>query len=563
MRKFNMIAATLAAAILLVACGEGSAPTPEAEPPSASGPASAPTSAPTTEVAPVAAGTEVDHLFTGGQLFDGSGTAPVAADLGISDGRIVFIGDAGTENVVSDDVIDAGGMWVTPGFIDMHSHAELDEDYGRDALPYLHQGITTVVLGLDGDGAPNVADRLQFWRDNGIGTNGALYVGHGEIRERVMGRENREPTDEEMQAMAALVEKGMDEGAFGFSTGLFYVPGTYASTEEVIELAKVAARYDNAIYDTHDRDLGAVYQGVGYEESVREGIRITEESGLRGIFSHYNLQGAHNYGRAEVGAQLLNEARERGVDIWAAHHPYTATQSSLRAYTIPYWASAGGDEAMIARFDDTQQSAEIALATSAMLKIRGGADKIMFVEPDPAYNGKTLAEVAGEMELRPTAAVQEIMRSGNKGVMNLELYDDANTRRLAQEAWMMTCTDGRTPEPDEMITHPRTFGAFAKKMRMFVFEEPLLEPQFVIRGYSGLAADFFRLPDRGYLREGYVADIAVLDPERYRDHATFENPREMTTGAVHVLVNGKFAIRDEQATGVMAGIPLTRPETSE
>ena len=506
---------------------------------------------------------QVDHLFVGGQVFDGSGTAPVIADVGISDGRITFVGDADAENIASDDVIDISGNWITPGFIDMHSHAELDEDYGRDALPYLHQGITTVVLGLDGDGTPDVAELMQRWQDNGIGTNGILYVGHGEVRERVMGRENREPTDEEMQAMAALIEKGMEEGAFGLSTGLFYVPGTYASTEEVIELAKVAARYDNAIYDTHDRDLGAVYQGVGYEESVREGIRITEESGLRGIFSHYNLQGAHNYGRAEVGARLINEARERGVDIWAAHHPYTATQSSLRAYTIPYWASAGGDEAMVARFDDPQQSAEIAAATEAMLTIRGGADKIMFVEGDPAYNGKTLAEVAGEMELSPPAAVQAIMRTGNKSVMNLELYDDANTRRLAQEPWMMTCTDGRTPSPDEVVTHPRTFGAFPKKMRMFVFEEPLLTPEFVVRGYSGLAADFFNLPDRGYLREGYVADIAVLDPDRYRDHATFENSRELSTGAIHVLVNGRFAIRDETATGMMAGLALTRPGTTE
>lgn len=500
----------------------------------------------------------VEHLILNGQLFDGSGASPVKADVGIDDGKIVFIGNADEANIGSADLIDATGQWVAPGFIDAHSHAELDEAYGRDALPYLAQGITTVVLGADGAGSSDVATRLQLWRDNGIGVNGILYVGHGHVRREVLGTENRAPTDEELATMQALVSKGMDEGAFGLSTGLFYVPGTYATTEEVIALAKTAATYEGAIYDTHDRDMGAVYEGIGYDASVAEGIRIIEESGLRGIFSHYNLQGAHNYGRGAAGAKFINDARNNGVDVWAAHHPYTATQSNLRSYTIPDWAAAGSHEEMIARFDDPQLAVQITAATNEMLGIRGGADKIMFVDPEPELNGKTLQQVARERELDAAAAVQDILRSGNKGVMNLELYDDENTRILAREAWMMTCTDGRTPRPDQPITHPRTFGAFAKKMRMFVFDTDLLTPQFVIRSFSGLAADFFRLADRGYLREGYVADIVVLDPAEYRDKATFERPLQLTEGAVHIIVNGVFAIRDGAATRELAGVPLTR-----
>lgn len=502
---------------------------------------------------------EVQQLFVGGNVFDGSGSEPTIADVGVSDGKIVFIGDADSANVTSGDTIDATGLWVTPGFIDAHSHAVLDQDYGKDAVPYLYQGITTVVLGVDGAGTSDVADRLEGWRTDGIGTNGIHYVGHGHIREAVMGSENRAPTQDELDAMHALVRKGMDEGAFGLSTGLFYVPGTYASTDEVISLAQTAAEYEGAIYDTHDRDLGAVYQGVGYEASVEEGIRIVEESGLRGVFSHYNLQGAHNYGRGDVGAKYINDARSRGIDVWAAHHPYTATQSNLRSYTIPDWAVAGGQDEMLARLDDPETAEQITSATNAMLQIRGGADKILFVDPDPELNGKTLAQVSRERELEPAGAVQEILRGGNKGVMNLQLYDDANTARLAQEAWMMTCTDGRTPRPDQPITHPRTYGAFPKKMRMFVFENNLLTPEFVIRSFSGLAADFFRLPDRGYLREGYVADLVVLDPDKYRDLATFESPRQYSEGVVHVLVNGKSAVRDGKATGTLAGLPLTRP----
>jgi N-acyl-D-amino-acid deacylase len=500
----------------------------------------------------------VDHLLTGGMLYDGSGGVPIAADLGFSNGRIDFIGDAASARVVADDVIDVTGRWVAPGFIDAHSHAELDEDFGKDAIPYLTQGITTVVLGMDGGGTTDVEARLDVWAANGIGVNGIHFVGHGYVRNAVLGHDDREPTDEELDSMRALVRKAMEEGAFGLSSGLFYVPGTYASTEEVIELGKVAAEFDGAIYDTHDRDLGAVYEGVGYEASVEEGIRITEESGLRGIFSHYNLQGAHNRGRAELGARLINDARERGVDIWAAQHPYTATQSNLRAYTIPYWASAGGREGMLSRFDDSDTSAEIREATDAMLEIRGGADKILFVDPRPDLNGKTLAQVSAEKELGPAEAAQSILRDGNASVMNLELYDHANTRRLAREAWMMTCTDGRTPRPDQPITHPRTFGAFPKKMRHFVFEESLLSPEFVIRSFSGLAADFYSLPDRGYLREGYVADVVVIDPDRYRDTATLENPRQLSEGVVHAIVNGRFAIRDGNTTGELAGVPLRR-----
>jgi len=504
--------------------------------------------------------TSVDQLFEGGLVYDGSGEKPYLADVGIDDGKIVFIGDAKTAGVDSDDRIDATGLWVTPGFIDAHSHAELDPDYGRDGIPYLYQGVTTVVLGVDGAGTSNVEDRLQLWRDNGIGVNGMLFVGHGSVRNAVMGTEDRPPTPAELTAMQTLVQKGMDEGAFGLSTGLFYVPGTYASTDEVIELAKTAAAYDGAIYDTHDRDLGAVYQGIGYDASVREAITIGEASGLRVIFSHYNLQGAHNYGRADVGAKYINDARARGIDVWAAHHPYTATQSNLRSYTIPNWAAAGSHEEMFDRFDDPDLSAEIAAATNAMLEIRGGADKLLFVDPRPDLNGKTLAEVADERELSPSDTVRDILRDGNASLMNLELYDNDNTRVLAQEPWMMTCTDGRTPRPDQPITHPRTYGAFARKMRLFVFAEPVLTPEFAIRSFSGLAADFYHLPNRGYLREGYIADIVVLDPDRYTDKATFSEPRQYTEGVVHVLVNGTFALRDGDATDALAGVPLTRPK---
>ena len=319
-----------------------------------------------------------DVLIRGGLVYDGGGGDPVTADVAVTGDRITFIGDAGADGVTAHESVDASGLIVAPGFIDMHAHSQIGEDWAKEALPFLYQGITTVVLGVDGGGSPDVAATLAGWEASGIGVNALTYVGHGAVRRLVLGEENRAPTDEELDQMRALVRKGLEEGAFGLSSGLFYIPGNYATTEEVIELARVAAEYRPAIYDTHDRDLGAAYPSFGYLASIEEAIRIGEESGTKVIFSHFNAQGAANYGRAPEGAALINEARARGVTVAGAQHVYTATQSSLRAYTVPRWASAGGRDAMLERFDDPDTARVLDEATAEMLAIRGGADKIRF-----------------------------------------------------------------------------------------------------------------------------------------------------------------------------------------
>jgi N-acyl-D-amino-acid deacylase len=505
-------------------------------------------SAPTTD--------PLDLLITGATVVDGSGQEPFVADVGVDDDRIAFVGGS-RGGVQAMDTIDATGLHLTPGFVDMHSHAELDETWGRDGLPFVYQGITTAVLGVDGGGAPDVAEALRAFSGDGIGLNALLYVGHGAIRRTVLGRDNRAPTEAELDSMRALVRKGMEEGALGLSTGLFYTPSRYASTEEVIALNRVAAEY-GGIYDTHDRDLGAAYQGVGYLSSIREAIRIGEEAGTPVIFSHFNAQGAHNYGRAPEGAALVEEARERGVEVWAAQHVYTATQSNLRSYAIPDWAAAGEQDEMLRRFDDPDTARVLDVQTMEMLEIRGGAEKILFGDPRPELNGRTLAEVAEDLELPVPEAVRRILRDGNAVVMNLDLYDTENTRFLAQRPWMMTCTDGRTPRPDQEIAHPRPYGAFTRKLRLFVLDEDVIDLPFAIRSMTGLAADFLGIGDRGYVREGMYADLAVFDLERVRDRATFAEPKLYAEGTVHVLVNGEFALRNGEATGALAGRPLVR-----
>ena len=499
-----------------------------------------------------------DLLLLGGSVLNGSGSDAVNADVAVTGDRISFVGDAGGAGVTASDTIDATGLIVAPGFIDMHSHAELDADHGRDARAFLYQGITTVALGMDGGGSPEVAAQLAAWTANGIGVNGFYFVGHNAVRRRVMGMDDRTPSAGELNAMRELVRQGMEGGAHGLSSGLFYLPGNYADTEEVIELNRVAAEYPGAIYDTHDRDLGAAYPPFGYLESIAEGIRIGEEAGTKVIFSHFNAQGAHNYGRAPEGAALIEAARARGVEVAGAHHSYTATQSNLRSYTIPSWFVAGGDTAMVRRFDHPDTVEIIDRQTREMLAIRGGADHLLFADPRPDLNGKTLQDVADEWGMEAPAAARRILRDGNAAVMNLGLYDVENVRHLAQLDWMMTCTDGRDPGPSRPVTHPRAFGSFTKKIRDLVLDERLITLPHTIRSMTGLAVDFLGWPDRGYLREGYAADITVLDLDAVEDMATYASPHQYSRGTVHVLVNGEFAIRDGEATMALPGRALVR-----
>src|SRR5574341_877195 len=504
-----------------------------------------------------AQGPPLARLRLSGRVLDGAGNPWVKADVGIAGDRIHFVGNARDARIAARDTVDVTGLLITPGFVDMHSHAELETPHGKAALSSLYQGITTVVIGVDGGGPANVRETMEGYRKNGMGVNALTYVGQGAARGAAMGAADSPPTPQEMAAMKASIRRGMEEGAIGMSTGLFYVPGYYAKTDEVVELNRVAAEY-GGIYDTHDRDLGAAYRSIGFQASMREAIEIGERAGTPVIFSHLNPQGRHNYGRAAEAVQIIEEARARGVNVMAAQHPYTATQSSLSAYTIPRWASVGGQAAMLRRFEHPDTARMLDLQTMEMLDIRGGPEKIMFVDRRPDLNGKTLAQVAQGLGLPVPLAVRRVLAGGNASVMNLDLYDIENAKLLARQDWMMTCTDGRTPPPGAEIVHPRPYGAFTRRLRLFALEGSVITLPFAVRGMTSLAWTFLGIPDRGLIKPGFYADIAVFDVAKIRDKATYQNPHQYSEGTVHVLVNGRFALRDGKPTTVLAGRPILR-----
>ncbi|HXV86712.1 MAG TPA: amidohydrolase family protein [Gemmatimonadales bacterium] len=500
----------------------------------------------------------LDVLLVNGKVLDGTGNPWFFRDIGIAGDRIAFVGDAELEGVAARDTLDVAGFLVTPGFWDVHSHADPDTETGRAALPQLTQGITTVVLGMDGRGASNVAEIFAGYRANGIAVNVVRFVGHGSARGSVLGMANRAPTPEELDRMKAYVQRGMEEGAAGLSTGLYYTPGTFATTDEVVELARVAARY-GGLYDTHDRDLGVAYKGVGYLGSIREAIEIAERAGLPAIFSHFNAQGPANYGKAPQGARLIEEARARGVNVMAGQHVYDASGCSLVACTLPRWAAEGGEDSMKARLADPEVRRRLRPEVTELLGMVGGPTKLRFTDRRPELFGRTLAQVAAERRQPAVETILELVASGgNASVINHDIYDPNNTDFLAQQDWMMTCTDGGTPEFGEGMVHPRTYGAFPRKLRQFVYDRPIVRLPFAVRGMTSLAATFYQHPDRGLIKEGVYADLVVLDEARIGDRATYDQPHQYSEGVVHVLVNGQVALRNGQATGVRAGRPLPR-----
>ena len=502
---------------------------------------------------------DYDLIIRGGKVVDGSGNPWYYADIAIKNDRIAEIGQL--SNHEAKRVIDAHGLVVAPGFIDPHTHALRGIFEVPNAESALLQGVTTLTEGNDGS-SPYPIDRHYADIDNlRISPNWAVFVGQGTIRQRVIGFGLRKATPDEMERMKQMVRDAMEQGALGISTGLFYVPGSFTSTEEVIELSKVAAEY-NGIYISHIRE-----EAAQLIDSVQETIRIGEEADIPVQITHHKVIGVENWGASIESLRLVDEARERGVDVTIDQYPYTASQTSINAL-IPQWAQAGGREEMLSRINSAETYSTIKNEVVAkILYDRGGGDpKNVFISRnswDPDMAGKNLAELAIDAGLEPTPenaadVVFDIIRGGGATAVYHAIGPE-DVDRIMQHPATAIGSDGPVGVFGEGAPHPRQYGTFARVLGLYVRERKILSLEEAIRKMSSQSARRLGIHDRGLITKGYFADIAIFDPNEIIDKATFENPHQYAIGTKFVLVNGTVVVENGQHTGARPGRILHGP----
>ena len=502
---------------------------------------------------------DYDLIIRGGKVVDGSGNPWYHADIAIKNDRIAEIGQL--SNHEAKRVIDAHGLVVAPGFIDPHTHALRGIFEVPNAESALLQGVTTLTEGNDGS-SPYPIDRHYADIDNlRISPNWAVFVGQGTIRQRVIGFGLRKATPDEMERMKQMVRDAMEQGALGISTGLFYVPGSFTSTEEVIELSKVAAEY-NGIYISHIRE-----EAAQLIDSVQETIRIGEEANIPVQITHHKVIGVENWGASIESLRLVDEARKRGVDVTIDQYPYTASQTSINAL-IPQWAQAGGREEMLSRINSAETYSTIKNEVVAkILYDRGGGDpKNVFISRnswDPDMAGKNLAELAIDAGLEPTPenaadVVFDIIRGGGATAVYHAIGPE-DVDRIMQHPATAIGSDGPVGVFGEGAPHPRQYGTFARVLGLYVRERKILSLEEAIRKMSSQSARRLGIHDRGLITKGYFADIAIFDSDEIVDKATFENPHQYAIGTKFVLVNGTVVVENGQHTGARPGRILHGP----
>jgi len=501
-------------------------------------------------------------VLEGGRVWKGSGSKPYIADIGIRGDRIVAIGDLAGQD--ARQRIAVGGFDVVPGFIDIHSHAVRGkrEKSGLfthpDAENYIRQGVTTVIGGPDGSSDISIGKLLGDLEDTPASINFGTFIGHNTVRNEVMGREDRAPSTEELEAMKQLVKTGMLDGAYGLSSGLKYIPGAYSDTEEVIELARVAGEHDG-IYISHMRE-----EGLDLIKSVKETIRIGEEGGLPAQITHHKAMGPEMWGASIDTLALIDAANARGVDVSSDQYPYAASSTGI-SVLFPAWSLAGTREQQLARFADAEIRARIKQGiVYNLVHDRGGNDPsrvaIANCDWDTSLNGKDFAEILAErgqeisMEAAADLALEIQENGGCSGVFHAMSEEDV--ARIMQHPRTMIASDGGIHVAGEGVPHPRNYGSFARVLARYVRDMEVITAGEAIYKMSKMPADRIGLKNRGRIEVGAFADIAVLDLDTVRDHATFKDPHQYATGVQHVLVNGVIVLYAGEMTGKRPGRSL-------
>ena len=509
---------------------------------------------------PAVQSTRYDLLLRGGRVADGTSSPWYRADVAITGDTIARIAPSIADP--AQRVIELNGLVIAPGFIDIHTHARRGIFDVPTADNYVRQGVTTLIEGPDGGSAVPLAPFLAKVAATRITPNFASFIGQGSIRSSVIGDDDRGATPEEIEKMRALVRQGMEEGAFGLSSGLFYVPGTFTPTAEVVELAKVAGRM-GGIHISHMRD-----EASKVLDSVRETIAIGEQGGLPTQITHHKVVGKKYWGRSVESLKLVDEARARGVDTTIDQYPYTASATSISAALLPAWAQEGGREAILKRLKDPGVRAKIKAETLAIIRDeRGGGDPknvvVSSCQFDPSLAGKNLAQITEGRSLPVTlenaaeTALWIVESGGAQGIFHAISEEDL--QRILQHPVTMIASDGEIPVFGQNHPHPRSYGTFARVLGVYVRDKKLLPLETAVHKMSALPAQRLGLADRGVLRPGLKADVAIFDPAKVRDTATFEKPHAYAEGVTHVIINGEVAFENGAMTAARPGRVLYGP----
>lgn len=494
---------------------------------------------------------DADVLLRGGTVYDGIGGEGVVGDVAIRGDRIVAVGTFDTGAVGR--VIDCKGMVVCPGFIDLHNHSDrpIIDSRTRGNVNFLTQGCTTVVTGNCGGGHVDVGEYFAQIDVAGAGTNTVHLLPQGSLRSAVMGTENRAPSSEELEKMKELADRAMRDGAYGMSTGLIYVPGTYATTDEIVEIAKVVAAH-GGIYASHIRN-----EAQELLAAVREAIEIGRRAGLAVHISHFKASRPVVWGLVHEAAAVVEEARKEGLRVTADQYPYIASSTSLEAMMIPTSARAGGQKALLARLDDPEAVKGIREYIAEQMQQRGDRAplRIARYRARPEWMGKSLREIAAAEQRGVDEIVFEITRNGGASAVSFGMSEE-DVRYVMQLPWVATASDGSARLPADDKPHPRNYGTFPRKIGRYAIEEKVVSPAQAIRSSTGLPADILSITDRGYLKAGAYADVIVFDQAEFRDVATFDEPHQYSHGLRYVFVNGQPAVHEGVPTGALAGRAL-------
>jgi len=531
-----------------------------------------------------------DLLLRGGRVLDGTGNPWFLADIGVKDGRIVAVGLL--EGATAEEVIDATGRYVSPGFIDIHSHADdgsadigeatiRTDSLHRKATPnVVSQGVTTVVVNHDGRSPWPIRDQSALLESQRVGPNVMLMVGHGTVRRQVLGDDYRRPsTDAEIQEMKALVRQALEEGAVGMSAGLEYTPGRWSTTAEVARMAEELVPFDG-VYISHQRSEGA--DPMWYwpsqddpgpptlQDAILETIEIGRRSGARVVASHIKAKGAHFWGSSGSAIQLIERARAEGVRVFADQYPYATSGSDGSTVLIPRWAtrSPGDDgpgpaEMLRRNLEDPDREAMVRQDIAHEIRRRGGADRVVVFEyPREEWVGLSLQEIADERGVDAVQMAIELALEGDpdrRGGGRLRGFSmsEIDVERYAAQTWVATASDGGIAIPEDGSVHPRYYGTFPRKIRHYAITAEALSVEAAIRSQTSLPARIMGLQDRGQIRVGSWADLVVFDMETIADRATFFEPHQHARGIDHVIVNGELVVRDGEILYRLPGKLIT------